>query len=68
MSIIDLRASMCSGSRSSSEVPPISEEKSSGERCTVRMSSYRVTAQKPRPSGSGFQWTGSSWRSLANAA
>ena len=39
MSIIDLRASTCSGSRSSSEVPPISDENRAGSRCTSRMSS-----------------------------
>src|SRR5947209_143749 len=68
MSSIDLRASMCSGSRSSSDVPPSSEEKICGLRWTWRMSSYRVMAQKPGPSGSGFQCTGSSWRSALKAS
>jgi hypothetical protein len=39
MSIIDLRASIWSGRRSSSEVPPISDENVSVSRCTWRMSS-----------------------------
>jgi hypothetical protein len=39
MSIIDLRASIWSSSRSSSEVPPISDEKRSTLRWTKRMSS-----------------------------
>ena len=39
MSIIDLRASTCSGSRSSSDVPPSSEENVCTSRWTARMSS-----------------------------
>ena len=39
MSSIDLRFSMNRGSMSSSEVPPISDENTSGARCTCRMSS-----------------------------
>ena len=39
MSSIDLRFSMNRGSMSSSDVPPISDENTSGVRCTWRMSS-----------------------------
>src|SRR5579871_1132670 len=40
-----------------------SEEKLLKSRSTFQTSSKRVTAQKPRPSGSSCQWTGSSSRS-----
>jgi hypothetical protein len=39
MSIIDLRASISSGLRSCSDVPPSSDENVSQSRCTVWMSS-----------------------------
>ena len=39
MSIIDLRASTCSGARSSREVPPISDENRAGRDAASRMSS-----------------------------
>ena len=51
MSIIDLRASSSSGSRSWSEVPPSSEEKVRQSLATAVMSAWRVIAQKPRPVG-----------------
>ena len=65
MSIIDLRASTFSGASSSSVIPPTSDEKVSESRWTVRMSSYRVTAQNPGPLRSGLKWTGSSRLSKA---
>ncbi len=66
MSSIDLRASSSSGPRSSSEVPPRSEEKVRQSLATAVMSACLVIAQKPRPSRSACQWTGSSRRSTAN--
>ena len=50
MSSIDLRASSSSGPRSSSEVPPRSEEKVRQSLATAVMSACLVIAQKPRPS------------------
>ena len=69
-SIIDLRASSASGSRSSSAEAPICEEYVSTSRETSTMSSYRVIDQKPRAvypgvEGSGIQCTGSCRRRCA---
>ena len=66
MSSIDLRASSSSGSKSWSELPPRSDENVRQSLATAAMSSWRVMAQKPRPSCSSCQWTGSSWRKSAN--
>ena len=44
------------------------EENVAGSRPTAFTSEYLVTAQKPGPSGSGCQWTGSWDRSHRNCS
>ena len=55
MSIIDLRASISSGSRSCSDVPPISEEKVSPVAVDGADVVVARDAQNPGPSGSSLQ-------------
>jgi hypothetical protein len=66
VSSIDLRASSSAGVRSCSDVPPSSFEYVSQSFETATTSSYRVSAQNPRPSRSGCQKTGASRRSSAS--